>query len=314
MSTKSKIAVVSGLLTAAFLFMAPPSSFAATPIGAKAVYVEGAAHVISVKDKSRRRVELDSTFTEGDRVTTEADGIVEIEFDTGDLVRVDKDTEMVVRSLKRDESGSAFSIFNLVIGRVKSAVGKLATKDSKFEYHTKTAIAGVAGTPPWVIRFHEDVTEIDLLGKEGDKGFVYVQGLDPKKTLVTLSPGTRTIVRLGMAPLKPFPIEPDRIEMLMRTIPFSVKHNISRRKVEKSRRKVEKELMERLGSTGQQLVTSTISNSISTLRQIKPGTVKSVDSTNTQSTSGQGAVGQYDQTGGASSPQPAKIKIKINLH
>jgi len=298
-------------LTACAFFLtalSPPSSFAATtPIGAKAVYVEGVAHVSSVKEKSGRRVELNSTFTEGDRVKTEADGIVEIEFDTGDLVRVDKDTEMVVRSLKRDESGSAFSIFNLVIGRVKSAVGKLATKDSKFEYHTKTAIAGVAGTPPWVLSFHENTTEIDLLGQKGDKGFVYVQGLDPKKTLVTLSPGTRTIVRLGMAPLKPFPIEPDRLEMLMRTIPFSREHYIPRPTVEK-------ELIDRLGSIGQQLVTSVISQSVSTPRQILPEVAQSVDSTNTQSTSGQGAVGQYGQTGGVSTSQPVKLKVKINLH
>lgn len=290
-----------------FVVVAPTISWAAiTPIGAKAVYVEGTVNVFSVKDNKSHSIVIGSQFFEGDKLTTTENGIVELEFDTGDLIRLDNDSQMVIRSLHRDEQGSTFSIFNLIIGRVKSAVGKLASKNSKFEYNTKTAIVGVAGTPPWVLSFRANATEIDLLGEKGDKGSVFVQGLDPKKTLVTLLAGTRTVVRFGVPPLKPFQILPGRRQMLKRTIRFQIKPKQKKTSIDKVKKKAP-------SSVGQQLVTSTISQSISTPKQPKPEEAKSVDFTNTQSTSGPGTVSQYQETGGVSPPRPVKVKIRINL-
>ncbi len=304
MNRKNIGPVVSGFLIASFTFLSPASLFAATtPIGAKAVYVEGSVYVLSVKDKQMRRVKVGSKFVMGDRVRTKSDGIVEIEFDTGDLIRIDRDTDMVIRSLHRDEKGSTFSIFNLIVGRVKSAVDRLTTKDSKFEYHTKTSISGVAGTL-FIVESRKDLTSVDHLGKKSVPGAVYVQGFDPAKTMVMVFAGNRTTVRPGAPPLKPFPISRERLQMLKKTMPFKTKPE--------GKKKV-KEKKEAPASTGEQLVTSTISQSISTPKQPKPEEAQSVDSTNTQSTSGQGAVGQYGETGGVSPQQPAKFNIRINL-
>lgn len=213
------------MAAALMLAMALPSfSFAATaPISAEAVYVEGNVEVVSFEEKRIVLVKLGHSFTEGDKIRTGRNGVVEIKFDNGDVIRVDKSTEMVVQSLHRNERGSTFSVFALAYGRVKSAVSKLISSESKFEYHTRAAICGVGGTPPWVVhvpRTRRHVMNVDLLGKKGQRGAVYVKGFDPRKTAVTLTAGTRTVVRSGMPPMKPFNISTMRRRNLEKTMPF----------------------------------------------------------------------------------------------
>lgn len=202
------------------LSFASPVLAASTPIIAEAVYVEGKVMVISAAGSGESEVSVGMVFHEGDRIRTAADGIVEIEFDTGDLMRVDRDTDMVIKSLSRDEKGATSSVFGLMVGRVKASVTKLSTPDSKFEYHTKAAICGVAGTPPFVVEHRARRTFVDLLGRAGEKGRVYVRGFDPAATIVNLTAGSRTAVTPGAPPLKPFPISPARMRNLNRTIPF----------------------------------------------------------------------------------------------
>lgn len=198
----------------ALLFIAPVAAFAATsPISAKATYVEGSVSVLSAADDTTRAVQVGTGFAEGDKVTTSDDGIVEITFDTGDIIRLDNGTDLTIASLHRDEKGSTFSIFELAIGRVKSAVTKLVDKASRFEYHTRAAVCGVAGTPPFVVEANDKQTDVDLLGKKGDPGKVYVQSTGGNKKRVFLIALTRTIVRFGEDPMDPFPISAERMRM-----------------------------------------------------------------------------------------------------
>lgn len=208
------------VLLAVFVFAHPGSALADTPIGAKAVYVEGVSHVISVKDGKRRRVKVNTPFQEGDRLTTSQNGVVEIRFDTGNLIRVDKGADMVIRSLHRNDRGSTFSVFGLLVGRVKSAVSKLISSESKFEYHTRTAICGVAGTPPFIVAFQGNKTFVDLLGKKGEEGALRIQGLDPAKSIVTVLSGFRTVINPSQPPEIPRPITPQRFRQLNRAMPF----------------------------------------------------------------------------------------------
>lgn len=192
----------------------------AAPIAAHATYVSGEVSVTPSGAAKAIRVVKGAAFAEGDMIKTSSNGVVEVTFDTGNLIRVDKNSELTIKSLSRNDKGSTFSIFGLSLGRVKSAVGKLATKESKFEYHTKAAIAGVSGTPPFVVEATETATNVDLLGLAGQPGEVYVMGFDPSKKSVALKPMTRTTVNQGDAPLDPFPIDEDRFNFLNRVIPF----------------------------------------------------------------------------------------------
>lgn len=202
-----------------------PAHAASTPIGATVTHVEGEATVVFVKDGSAAPVVLKMAVSAGDRVRTGKNGVVEVQFDNGDVIRVDKDTDMTVRSLHRNEKGSTFSIFNLIMGRVKSSVAKLASRESKFEYHTKAAIAGVGGSPPWVVTASMDATgksktEVDFLGKKGEMGQLYLQGFDSGLTRITLDPGFGTTVFQGRAPAIPQLIPQSRMQSLDKGMQF----------------------------------------------------------------------------------------------
>jgi hypothetical protein len=160
---------------------------------AVAVHVEGVANYVSIKDGQSRNVIKGTGFSEGDKVTTSANGVVEIRFDTGDIMRMDTKTSMSITALHRKDSGSTFNIFSLIAGRVRNAVAKLSTSDSKFEYHTKAAICGVGGSPDWIVETGIDPstgkekTDVNFLGKTDEAGKLYVQGTEG--TVITLTPG-----------------------------------------------------------------------------------------------------------------------------
>ncbi len=185
-----------------------------TPIVATATFVKGKVDLISVREKRKLAVKTGRKFTAGDRIITSRNGVVEVTFDNNNVIRLDNSADLVIRSLHRNERGSTFSIFNMAFGRVKSLVSRLFSDESKFEYQTKAAIAGVAGTPPFVLDVTEDSTSVDLLGRKGDKGSIYVSGFDKKKTKVTLLPGFRTIVQSNQPPMKPFRIDGARFNEL----------------------------------------------------------------------------------------------------
>ncbi len=193
----------------------------AAPIGATVIHQEGSASVFSTAVGKRLPLRMGDRIAEGDRIRTGRNGNVEIEFDTGSVIKIDAGTDLVVKSLRRDNKGSTFSIFGLLFGRVKSAVRKLVSSESRFEYQTKAVVAGVAGTPPWVITvLPNGAAEVDLLGAKGDKGAVFVQGLDPQKTLINLTPGTGTRIFTGAPPAPPTPISPARFQKLNQGLPF----------------------------------------------------------------------------------------------
>lgn len=208
------------VIVAFSLLLFPASAWSASPIKAKAVLVEGEATVFPIVDSKSYAIVIGTKFREGDRIKTSENGVVEIEFDTGDLIRIDKSTDMVIKALHRNKKGSTTSIFSLLVGRVKSAVTKLVDDESKFEYHTKAAIAGVAGTPPFIVGFVGGIANIDLLGETGDKGKVFVQGTDSARSRVDISPGFRTTVNIGFAPKDAFKISTQRLNNFNRTIPF----------------------------------------------------------------------------------------------
>ncbi|MGK7345407.1 MAG: FecR family protein [Candidatus Nitrospinota bacterium M3_3B_026] len=184
----------------------------AAPITARAVHVEGEASYVAARDAETYKVEINTPFAEGDRVITGADGKLEIEFDTGDLLLMDSGAELVIRALERDEKGTASAVFDLAAGRVKSLVTGLAGKGSRFEIHTRAAISGVAGTE-FYVETEEDATSVYNTSEPGG-GDVFVQGRDAAGTRVILTPGTGTTVALGLAPVAPFILKPELLKSL----------------------------------------------------------------------------------------------------
>lgn len=176
-------------------------------------YVSGKALVVKRGASTSGQLAVGDRFNEGSQIRTGPNSSVELLFDDGSVIRVSEDTTLRARALRRADDGATTSIFDLIAGRVKSAVRRLIGPSSKFEYHTKAAIAGVAGTPPFVVEHApgRGVTMVDLLGAPGQSGEVYV---NTDKGSATLTPRTTTMARFGAAPLDPTPIPDDRFANL----------------------------------------------------------------------------------------------------
>jgi len=220
------------------LFIYQGTAYAATtPVTARAIVVEGMVTLFPANKEVGRRVAVDASFAEGDRLITGKNSAVEIEFGTGDRIRVDESSEMTIQSLHRDDTGSTFSVFNLALGKVRSFVSKLTTTESKFEYHTKTAIAGVAGTD-FVVEVPDDNSMVVFvlpkdadLGEEGtgvcqdrtlwDKGAVYVKGFDSAETSVDVLSCFITTIFSGRAPQRPRIIPDSILFGAINNLPFS---------------------------------------------------------------------------------------------
>ena len=182
---------------------------------AKAALVQG--DVTVVRDNLKpMKILMGTRFIEGDIVKTGKDSVLEIKFDTGDLIHMEPETELEVTSIHRDDQGSTFSIFRLISGLVKSSVNKLLTPESKFEYKTKAAITGVGGTPPFIVQINKGATEVDLLPDyEFEGGNMYLHGQQKDKSKqVIIEPGFRSTVAKNKAPEAPIVIEADRLKWL----------------------------------------------------------------------------------------------------
>ncbi len=201
----------------AVLFTGPAWSYEDKPnlLIAKAVLAQGDVTVTRYKLKPMT-ILTGTRFIEGDLVKTGKDSVLEIKFDTGDLIHLEPETELIVTSIHRDKVGSTFSIFKLITGLVKSSVTKLLTPESKFEYKTKAAITGVGGTPPFIVQINEGATEVDLLPDyEFEGGNMYLQSQGKGKSdEVILEPGFRSSVAKNKTPDAPIVIEADRLKWL----------------------------------------------------------------------------------------------------
>jgi hypothetical protein len=219
---------------AAVLALCAPPAFA-EPIGATARTVEGGVTVIGA-DNALVAVENGTTFVEGDRVKTAVDGSLEIVFDSGDKIRVGSSSDMTIKTLRRRPQATA-SIFSLTFGKIRTFVTKLVGKESKFEYHTKAAVAGVAGTD-FVVEVDEaQRTLVYVLpkgaavetGRAGDNlcadaanwddGAAYVRSASGQGE-VTVTSCFWTELSPGLAPSKPITIPDDMLFGAQRTLPF----------------------------------------------------------------------------------------------
>ena len=211
------------LLIAAFIALVPTTAVAAVDYGAEIVDADGVV-IVTVKATSEvTEAFVGQRLTVGDSIETGNNGVAEILFDDGNVTRIDENTLLTIEALSIEGDGSRKSVLGLAFGRVKNLVSKLEHKRSRFEVHTRSAVAGVRGTPKWVVSTFDGVrptTEVDLLGGIDDTGSVFVRGKDKVGTEVLLKPRTRTVVTMGLAPTTPFVIDPDRFNRMRIILPI----------------------------------------------------------------------------------------------
>ena len=225
------------LVAATLIFLVPAAAVAA-PMAATAVKARGSSEWISSADGKTYTVEVGSKFAEGDRLKTGAGAFLAIEFENGNRIQLSENTDLTIKVSRTEPSGGYSSIFGLALGKVRSLVSRFSPGSSKFEYQTKTAVAGVAGTdfitevpepnltkvavlPPGI---EDQETPEDLGGAQvcgrpelQGKSRVYVQGSDDAKTTVYLTSCLMTQIGARQAPAQPF-IIPDEMLFNMKKV------------------------------------------------------------------------------------------------
>ncbi len=96
-------------------------------------------------DGNWKDAEINMPLYEGDTLLTRGGSFMEVTFDDATIVRLDSNSQMKLAELKRQGS-VAKTIFNLAKGKFFAIVDKLKNPESKFEVHTRMAIAAVKGT------------------------------------------------------------------------------------------------------------------------------------------------------------------------
>lgn len=92
-----------------------------------------------------KNAEINMPLYEGDAVKTLNESALEVTFDDATIVKLGDNTELKLTELKR-QGETATTVFNLLKGRFMAIVDKLKNPESRFEVHTKMAIAAVKGT------------------------------------------------------------------------------------------------------------------------------------------------------------------------
>lgn len=214
---------------ASTLFPAPAP---AAPMAATVVKVSGTAEYISAADAKTYVAQRGTKLAEGDTAKTGPRSSMVMEFENKNRVQLGESAELVIKESRMEQDGSFSSVFGLNLGRVRSMVSKFSPGSSKFEYHTKTAVAGVAGTD-FVTEVPEpDTTIVAVLppGMDEDQipripqgtsfcgrperqgqSRVYVQGTDETKSTVMLTSCLMTTVTAKRAPAQPSIIPDDML-------------------------------------------------------------------------------------------------------
>ncbi len=215
--------MVIGLVCLTLNLAAIPPAFAARNFGGEIADISGPVFVVTKDTHNIVTATKGMRLNPGDAITTGQEGEAEILYDDGNLTRLDENSRMVIEKLSIAEGGARETGIRLELGRVKNAVSKLGNKRSKFEVHSASAVAGVTGTPDWVVGLTGDpftpTTEVDLLGTAGEPGEVFCEGAGGAGRQV-INSGMRSVVQHGMPPTAPFAIDPERLQTLMRKMPI----------------------------------------------------------------------------------------------
>lgn len=125
----------------------------------------------------------------------------------GTILSIAPKTKILIESLIKSSDKREASVLTFV-GKVRAVVKKQMKSNSKFEFKSKTAIAGVRGTHLALDVAEDGTTKVFLLS-----GFVGVFNRD-KMDLpeIMLTEGTFSEVKEGMPPSPPQPIPPELLQ------------------------------------------------------------------------------------------------------
>ncbi|MCX7944226.1 MAG: FecR family protein [Deltaproteobacteria bacterium] len=190
------------ILSVIFLMLSVNLSAQDNLIG-EITWVEGTAQ-ISYPAKSPEDIKIGMGITANATISTGEKSKVVIRLIDQSIVSIAPKTRILIETLVKSQDIREASILTFV-GRIRAFIKKQMGNKSKFEFKSKTAIAGVRGTHLAIDVASDGTTKIYLIN-----GFVGVYNRD-KMDLpeIMLSEGTFTEVKEGEAPSPPQFIPPE---------------------------------------------------------------------------------------------------------
>jgi hypothetical protein len=150
-----------------------------------AVITDHSGTALVFSDGKWNPAEINMPIYEGDGLRTKSDSALEITFDDATIIKLGPNTDLKLSAMKRNQN-VATTVFSLIKGRFLAIVDKLKNADSRFEVHTKMAIAAVKGTE-FAITADDSETNLGVFEGavefKGEKGKVLV-GADNESTVL----------------------------------------------------------------------------------------------------------------------------------
>ena len=156
------------------------------------------------EDKIWLPVEKDMPLQKSDRLKTGAKSFAEILIDDGSLLRIEGNSEIVLKELSAGfEKKRIESTIYLRLGKLMSKIAKFVNTRSRFSVRTPTMVAGVRGTEFVVVVAQSGKTELAVIRGKVSVGGVDKKGKRMKGPEVLVLGGMQTLVRRDGSPLPP---------------------------------------------------------------------------------------------------------------
>ena len=176
---------------------------ASGPVG-KAITVIGQVDVVREAGESLRLKRMAEIYL-NDLVSTAERAKAKLLLNDNSILKVAPASELRISAMLVGTAEEDKTVIDLLKGRVRSLVGKRLGATSRYEVHTREAVAGVRGTDFVVWINPEGFTVVRCF-----EGSIEVSNADPAVGgSVILGPNTFSVVGVGVAPTPPAYIEPD---------------------------------------------------------------------------------------------------------
>jgi outer membrane protein assembly factor BamB len=139
------------------------------------VVIFSSGYVSVRRGEQWHELDVEDLVETGDLVKTNGDSFAEIQFTDFGIIRIQQNTELIVRALHLQEGQSKVDM-KLNKGKVLAKVSKLS-KGEEFEVRTSTALAGVRGTE-FMVKQDEGSDRASIAVKEGKVSVVPIEVAD----------------------------------------------------------------------------------------------------------------------------------------
>ncbi len=195
-------------LAALHLFWTAAAYGAFRPVEARIVYLKGQAEVQKAGSPVWTPATLKMELGTGDQVATSEGAELEIKLDDGSVLKMrDKGLMAIDRMEKQKKPLTTLTSLRALSGKILGCVRKLASKESKFNVTTPTAVAGIRGTV-FAVFVEGDSTELDVV-----QGQVAVAGQQGREVLV--GEKQATVVAKGNSARSPYPMAAAKLAFIM---------------------------------------------------------------------------------------------------